>query len=256
MAALLVGRWLSVRHRETNADAAPVVSTAVEGSPVGFGPKGAWIAARGMSAEKLASALGLTSVTSTSWQLGLERSYSPRGLQALDSMQAVRNSEFQFPETSSVFVAPPIDGWTLAVGQRLAFFRSFAFKRIRRDRDPEKLLPFLEALSKEGGSVQYFFTHRVPETHVWAWAESGRIVRAYGYSGERGEIMFDVGTVTAGERALGLNLPGSDDDLGSGTKTPPDERTVIDVAGKWSVDPTRLAERNDVAPSGLIGILP
>lgn len=224
---------------------------------MGFGYKGAWIAAKGIAAEKLAASMRLTGVTKASWQLGLQRSYDPHGLKTYDSVEAVRNAEFQFPETSSVFVTPPIDGWTLAVGQRLAFFRSFAFARIPQDRYPEKLLPFIEELSKEtGGTIQYFFTHRVPETHIWVWAESGRIVRAYGYSGERGEVLFNVGSLTPGEATLRLKLPATERDLANDAKRPPDEQTVIDVAGKWSVDPTQLDERRDVARVGLVGTLP
>lgn len=135
----------------------------------------------------------------------------------------------------------------MAVGQRLAFFDSFAFKNIPANHHTKDLLPFVEALSKELGTVQYFFTHRVPETHIWVWAESGRIVRAYGYSGERDSVLFDVGPPTAGEKELRLAIPA--------TETTPNEQTVVEVAGRWSIDPTKLDDEQVEGP-GVLGTMP
>jgi hypothetical protein len=219
-------------------------ANAPNGAPVSFGYKGAWIAVKGVAMDRVASALHLADVGGATWEQGVRKSYDP----------GESKKEFDFPQTSFVFVSPPVDGWTLAVGQRLAFFRSFAFKGMKEDRAPEKLLPFIQTLSKElGTTVQYFFTHRVPETHIWVWAESGRIVRAYGYSGERGEVLLDVGSLTVGETSLGLKLPAKGKD--SNHESSPDEDTVIAVAGKWSIDPTTLDRRGAIAQSGVVGTL-
>jgi hypothetical protein len=237
----------SVANVEGSA-AAPPKSAATS-----FGYKGAWIAVQGAPMEKVASALHLTDLGEATWEQGIRRSYDPDA----PTEGAGQGDVFDFPQTFSVFVTPPVDGWTLAVGQRLAFFRSFAFKKIKDDRDPGKLLPFLKSLSKGlGATVQYFFTHRVPEVHIWVWAEPGRILRAYGYSGERGEVLFDVGPLTPGEAHMELKLPVKSEDPKDDSKVPPDEQMVIDIARKWSVDPTALDERRDLARVGLLGTLP
>ncbi len=268
VAAIVLGIVIFARFLTPHDDAAdaprPVASTtlparasatAAAEPAIGFGYKCAWIAAKGISSEALARALRLGEVTSESWVVGIQRSYDPHA-GARGSVPDSTAAELQFGETPTVFVTPPVDGWTLAVGQRLAFLRSFAFKRIPADHSPDKLLPFLEALSRESGvTVQYFFTHRIPETHIWAWAESGRIVRAYGFSGEQGNILFNVGPLTPGERALGIELPGNERELLDKRFARPSEQTVIDVAGKWSVDPTRLHGRTDLG-RGLTGALP
>src|SRR5947199_331590 len=76
---------------------------------------------------------------------------------------------------SSVLVTPPLADWTLAVGT--ALFppgRAEAFVK-----------PLLERLSGQFGEAQYFCTHRDVELHVWARATQGRLVRGYGWLGEK-----------------------------------------------------------------------
>jgi hypothetical protein len=71
-----------------------------------------------------------------------------------------------------VFVSPPTGGWVFVVDQLLPLDgRSVAGLSARL-----------------GTEVQYFGTHRVPETHEWACAVDGRLVRRLFYGGCSGEF--------------------------------------------------------------------
>ena len=80
----------------------------------------------------------------------------------------------------------------------------------------------------------------------------GRVVRAYGWLGERGEVLEDVGPRTPEEEELGfwfvdrttvegdwegVEMPGEDD--------------VMRIAGRWSINPQEV----DAYPSVGIGFL-
>jgi hypothetical protein len=149
--------------------------------PSSFSYKAAWIAVKGAAPERVAAALRLADVQPCNWDYGLMHAYSSPSARNFATIQALVADELRFGATPYVFVSPPTDGWTFAVGQRLAYMGSFAFKALGPDHAPGKLLPFLERLSAElDTTVHYFFTHRVPETHVWVRSDRGMVVRAYG----------------------------------------------------------------------------
>ncbi|HEY2790824.1 MAG TPA: hypothetical protein VGJ28_00620, partial [Micromonosporaceae bacterium] len=127
---------------------------------------------------------------------------------------------------SGVFVAPPIGEWTLAHGTELS-----------DDIEPlgSDFLPWLAKLSRHLGEVQYFGTHRVSEWHQWARADSGTVLRAFGYAD--GEVMLSVGEPTAAEIDID-----------------PDEEDVLRIAGQWSVNPGEIDDEA-VAEPGLFGSL-
>jgi hypothetical protein len=98
--------------------------------------------------------LGLVNAKDSTWSEGIAQAYA-----------------------GSVFVAPPLGSWTLAVGLPLA----------PADDTEGSVRPALEELGRRFGEAQYFSTHRVSEFHVWARAVGGKLVRAYGYVGDSGE---------------------------------------------------------------------
>ena len=75
--------------------------------------------------------------------------------------------------------------------------------------------------------VQFFATHRVVEGHAWVRALPSTLMRAFCYIGESGEIIFNFGKRSPDERKLST----------------PNENDVMHLAGKWSIDPTRLPAR-------------
>jgi hypothetical protein len=138
------------------------------------------------------------------------------------------------------FVAPPVLGWTLVEGVR------------RPEAGDPRFLPFLEGLSERFGDVQYFGTHRVVDYHAWATAVDGRVVRAYGWLGERGEVLLDVGPKTVEEEELAFRFVDRTTADGDWTGLEmPDEEDVMRIAGRWSINPQEV----DAYPSVGIGYL-
>jgi hypothetical protein len=129
-----------------------------------------------------------------------------------------------------VFITPPIEGWVLAAGS------TFAPLGIAR----EPCLAALRELSARFGDAQYFATHRVVELCAWARARDGELQRAYCYTGESGETLWDDGPRIAGEPKIDAeDWPG--------------EQGVMALAGRWSLDPTMIEELHLPPSLGLVG---
>lgn len=206
-----------------------IARSAGEEAITGFGYKMAWLAIKGGHAARIIDVLGLRDAGPVDWMTGLDRAY-----------------EWD-PSTRSgygrhVFIAPPIDGWTLCVGIGLFVYTgneggNFG-KRIAQ------LSGDLETV------VQYFGTHRVVDAHAWALAESGRLRRAYYYVGESGQTFVDIGPQTAEEVALGFaffdeRLPEAQQD-GYWDRADldfPREDHVMSLARAWSIAPVDLEGR-------------
>ena len=171
--------------------------------PVPFGPKTAWLALDTTDTEVVAKALGLREARAATWAEGIDAAHE-----------------------SAVFVTPPLAVWTLAVGTAL----------FPPDRAESFVKPLLEPLSRQFGDSQYFCTHRDVELHIWARARQGRLVRGYGWLGEKSLTLWDEGAPTKEERDLGLRFL----DGRSPTGTAPDENCVMQLADLWSIDPTSL----------------
>ena len=90
-----------------------------------------------------------------------------------------------------LFIAPPVHGWTLVMGDGLPLPND----------DVDVCFRFLLALSRQLGHVQFFQTDRVLHHHAWARVEAGRVVRAYAWAGE---TLWNQGVKTATESALGM----------------------------------------------------
>jgi hypothetical protein len=114
-------------------------------------------------------------------------------------------------------------------------------------------------LSKEFGEAQFFCTHRIVEYHCWALATNGQVNRVYSYLGESGENIVIEGQPTTFEQTLNLVNTFSDEAKNENYYEQEDlvwasEELVMEVAKHWSIDPTKLGERKDIASSlGLLG---
>lgn len=195
--------------------------------PVPFGPKMAWLALDTTDTEAVATALGLRETRTATWAEGIDA--------------ACR---------SSVFVTPPLADWTLAAGAAL----------FPTERTEVFVKPLLEGLSRQFGDAQYFCTHRDVELHVWARAQKGRLVRGYGWLGDKGLTLWDEGAQTKEERDLGFHfVTVRPPEVESGGKRAsedllfPNEGCVMQLASYWSIDPTTLDEQFKEPVMGLLG---
>jgi hypothetical protein len=184
--------------------------------PVPFGPGVAWLALATLDAAGVTSALGLRGIREATWVEGIDAAYR-----------------------SSVFVTPPLADWTLAVGTAL----------FPPDPPVAFIKPLVERLSLQFGDAQYFCTHRDVGLHIWARARGGRLVRGYGWLGDKGLTFWDEGAQTKEERKLGFQF----DDARSATNGAPDENCVMQVAFLWSIDPTSLDEQYKEPLMGALG---
>ncbi|HBI46473.1 MAG TPA: hypothetical protein DDY78_27015 [Planctomycetales bacterium] len=222
--------------------------------PLPFGPRVAWLAVENTDTEAVAKALVLRGARDATWAEGVKAAYQ-----------------------SSVFVTPPLGDWTLAVSTAL----------FPPDRVEVFVKPLLERLSRQFGDAQYFCTQRDLELHVWARARQGRLVRGYGWLGQKGLTLWDEGAQTKEERDLGFHFfnPSSicespkhgskeepdggvhfmkgplsevkQSDSGARKDLPlPNESCVMQLALLWSIDPTTLDEAYKEPAVGLLGSVP
>jgi hypothetical protein len=182
-----------------------------------FGYKGAWLAVRGKTAKEVAAALRLTGTRESTWAEGIAAAY-----------ESAKGSYY----SRSVFITPPIDGWTLALST--AFFAHLG------DGEDPDLSAWVRRLSAElHTEVQFFATYRVSDGHAWALARDGKLVRAYCVFD--GETLVDEGKRTAVETGLEVDW-----EIG------PDEEHVMQVAAGWSVSPADAARMPRTAPRGTL----
>ena len=189
--------------------------------PCAFGYKMSWVAVQTRDTARLIAALGLEETRSVNWSVGIGTVYSDRiGLK-------------------NVFVTPPIDGWSLIVGLSLPHPMGNGFE--------DRCAPLLIDLSREFGKVQYYVS--VPELEYYGWVSlrDGRLNRGFACSPEG--VIWNRGPVTGDERSIGLDLFDMrvvDEALGECYAPAVREEHVIELARRWSLDPTRLDTREDL----------
>ena len=186
--------------------------------PVPFGYKCTWLAVRTRDTAAVMKHLGLSRVRRSGWTAGIEEAYA-----------------------GSVFVTPPVGEWTLVASNGLPALGWPA--------DARRLNELLQGLSRRFGEAQYFATHRVSESHAWAIARVGVVVRAYAFVGDKLEVSLNSGSQTPQE--LNLNVGVADP-----RKHPPDEEDVMRLAGALSLDPSKLGESSAGAGVGFLGTFP
>lgn len=189
--------------------------------PRAFGPNATWLAVRADDPAAVARALGLRTVLPANWSAGLAE-----------------------VDTAGVFVAPPVDGWVLAVGRDLA----------AATRDPDRIAALLLPISAEFAEAQWFATDGTDDFHGWALAARRQLVRAYAYHGEVGHVLWH-GEVTPAERGLACFVDDPRDRSDDDVKWWPDRRIVLALARAWSLDPDGLARPGLPAGSGYVGRL-
>lgn len=191
---------------------------------VAFGYKIGWLAIPARSPTDIAAALQLDGVTAIGWQRGVELAYA-----------------------GSVFVSPNVDGWNLVASTK--------FLRLSSE---VGWYAWLSGLSEWCDEVQFFGTYRIVEYQAWSRARRGRVERAFVFLGESGEVVTNVGEQTAAERELGLRrlseATPTDDLWAQDDPRLPDESDVLAMAGRWSVDPSRL-DGIAATGEGLLGTL-
>ncbi len=192
--------------------------------PHGFGYKMAWVAVKTRDTAKLINVLQLSDARSADWSTGIAAVYSERvGL-------------------DRVFVTPPIDGWSHVVGLSLPHPMSDAFQ--------DRCAPFLTNLSREFGSVNYYASFPELEYFAWAYLRNGELKRGFACSSEG--VLWNRGRVLADERSVGLewlNIRAVADDESAGTNHQLREQQVLELARRWSLDPTHLEARDDLEAS-------
>lgn len=183
-------------------------------SMVGFGPKQAWLAIRDGDPGAVIAALGARDLGPASWRAGIDLAYVTDDRIALTPL------------------LPGACGgrWLLVPGRWLL-----------GPRTPADVAELSTRLRTE---VQFFATHRVIEFHRWERAVDGRLVRAFEYHGDSGEVRRWVGDPDETELAIGLL---NDPDGPDGPDDPDDlvvgEADVMRMAAAWSIDPRSLDGR-------------
>ena len=180
---------------------------------VGFGGKQAWLAVRDGDPEQVLSALGLRDLGEVSWRAGIDLAHLS------DDRVAVTPALPGARETS----------WVLVAGRYLL--------------RPDTVVDVVELSGRLHTEVQFFATHRVTESHRWQRAAHGKLIRAFGYVGQTGEITTWHGDPDPAERDAGL--PGKIDDE---TSVLVAEQDVLRIAGAWSLDPTTLTGKPAPGP--------
>jgi hypothetical protein len=172
---------------------------------VGFGFKQAWVAVRDGSAEAVMAALGLRDLGPVPWRHGIDLAYLT---------------------DDRVAVTPPLPGadgaqWLLVTGRWLA--------------TPQSQVDTAALSEALGTEIQFFLTHRVVELHRWERAVDGKLLRAFEYLGENGDITDWRGQPDDGEVAIGIPAA-----LEGETEVLVSEMDVMRLAARWSLDPTAL----------------
>ena len=205
--------------------------------PVSFSADGlSWLAVRAHDPDQVVRALDLEQVEPANWTSGVA-ALSDRGLRQ-----------------RHVFAAPRVDGWILIAGDSLPLPPpSDAFE--------DTWTPLLERLAQTFLEAQFFAIHPDQDIYAWARAAHGRIERAYVFMDGRRTV--DIGDARRDERALGLarfELRGVSDrhgDVGGQLLFSPTRSHVLTLAGRWSIDPTRLSSRLALTSGcGLVGQAP
>lgn len=200
--------------------------------PISFGYKMAWLAILASDAAEVARSLPVENLEPANWLTGRWAAYEGR-----------------------LFVTPSVQGWVLVA--------CFKLPSLGERNHEQALITLMQTLSREFGEAQHFATHRVVEFHAWARYVHGSEVRAFAYLGERGETLVDRGPKTPGEIELNYNyfderspLVETEDYWGRDDLTYPDEQHVMEVAGKWSINPTLLNESDAEPATGWVGDFP
>ncbi len=203
--------------------------------PCAFGHKMSWIAIKTRDTARLMETLHIEAPQAASWSLGIATVYHER------------------VAMNRVFVTPPIEGWSFVVGLSLPHPLGDGYV--------DKCAPLLSELSSEFDNVQYFISYPETEFYGWALLRGGRFQRAYA-AGRKGTV-WNRGVITPEERRLGhsqfdireVTVDGRH--VTGAAERSLCESDVLHLAGRWSLDPSRLGLRSDLEHGiGYIAVAP
>lgn len=191
--------------------------------PLFSGRMMSWIALPASNADEVVAALDVSDLAACNWE----------------SASTVLSST----TTDRAFASGAVDGWVFIFG---------LLPEPNRDQPEEGLWAFLEKLSERFGEAQYFSCSTVVSFYSWAKAENGKMVRAFSVSGGDGKIKWNHGEITPAEREAGVTFAsgvvGSLENVDN-----VQDFLLVDmpqtVAQKWSLDPEKLWEREDLPAS-------
>lgn len=202
--------------------------------PHPFGYRMSWLAIRSRDTAAVIERLGLQACESANWKSGLGAIYDTQ------------------LGGSRIFVTPPVNGWTFVVGSALPSPMGRRFI--------DKSVPFLLDLGDRFVEVQYYSNHAGIDYFAWARVIEGRLVRAFAINDEG--VIWNRGKPTKEEKAMGLKLfevrgvRGRKGDAGGEILLYPTDQHVMQLAAKWSVDPTCLAAIAAAPANGVIAFAP
>jgi hypothetical protein len=195
---------------------------------VPFGYKMNWLAVRAADPNDVIRSLVIDKLQPANWRTGVTAAYD-----------------------GHTFISPSVDGWV--------FVLSYHLPGLGHDPSADAWKSIMRSLSATHGEAQYFGSHRVSGYAGWARYVAGREERAFAYCDG---TLVDRGPRTQGEIELNhnyfdANSPEASDE-GYWERTDlcsPDEEHVMEVAGRWSVNPQTLEARELPAGCGHIGLI-
>lgn len=183
--------------------------------PIAFGYKTSWLSVKDTNINKIVDDLNIKVIGKANWESGLNAAYND----------------------GAVFIAPPINEWTFVVG---LYFDNWK--------------DFVSTIAKSIPDFYYFFTERVSETHAWISVKNKAIVRAFGYSGGSGEILFDEGNPTLEEISLGLEFEKLRNNKWDDDTKVPDEDDVLAISSTWTINTLEIDNMDVKESVGIVGI--
>ncbi len=212
--------WEQIRQRALTKK--PVINNFGES----FGYKVFWFAIETEDAKSVIDTMGIKKAKRIGWKKGLNRAYE-----------------------GDVFITPPIDGWVLVVGIDIDLPKSSDKK--------DSIVKLLNKLSLKFGEAQLLGSHRISTTMIWMLSKFGDLQRLYKV--EDGENKINFGKPTEVEKQWDF-IQKSEQIEKNGGEYPedveiPDEDTVLEIAGAWSVNPMEIEKYDDVRKYGYVGVL-
>ncbi len=194
--------------------------------PIPFGYKMAWLAIPASDPAEVMNSLGLDGAERANWLTGYRAAYAGR-----------------------LFVSPVVRGWVFVVCRELP--------PLGHPPHEAQWHSLMHSLSKKFGEAQYFATHRVSAFHAWSRFVRGEEQRSFAYAD--GQTLVDRGSKTPGELKLAYryfdeNAPEAESDeyWNRSNLSYPDEQHVMEVAERWSINPTKLDKLDSAPGSGWV----
>lgn len=225
MATVLVFLYVRrTRGTEASSSNRPKPPAPAQFRPSIFDQACCWMVVKSAHLSAVQSALGLHNPVQCSWDEGLATLTQHR-----------------------LFVAPPVRGWILVVGQGLPDPAD----------DPDACFHFLLKLSRSLGQIQLFCVNRAVNHYGWVRAESGKIRRGYAWAGQtvwnqgqptRAELDLGIKCYAYGEQPSALEVSAGASPTGNADK-------VMALAARWSFDPTSIDTTQPCESLGIVGEL-